>query len=588
MTKKTAVILGAGPSGLAAAYELLNGGFNAVVLEKTEKVGGIARTENFNGYYFDVGGHRFFTKIEEIRKTWQETLGDDLIRVNRKSRIHYKDRLINYPLNVMNALSNLGAIEGFLVLMSYFKAQILPCGEEENFEQWVSNRFGHRLYETFFQTYTEKVWGIPCNQIGADWAAQRIKGLSLMTALSDALFGGQRAKTLLREFHYPLKGSGMFWQRFCDRIVAKGGEVRLEAEAESLRHEGPYITGIGVVHKGKIGTMPVDQVISTIPLQKLVAILEPRAPGRIIEASLGLAYRSFVMVGLILSRARVFPDQWIYVHDKRVRVGRIQNFKNWSSAMVPDLQKTSLGMEYFCTEGDEIWCMSEDELTHMASEEIGKLGLAHEADVLDSFVVKQPKAYPVYDRSYDKHLGVIREYLEEFANIQTVGRNGMHRYSNMDLAMHSGMLAARNIMGAHHDLWENAGDDNYLEAESRPEHSKIKREKALVQVFARMDKFAFGMAVGTASGLLLFLATIWLILKGGENVGANLQLLSQYFPGYTVTLRGAFVGLGYGLLWGFLMGWFFAYLRNLFIALYAYRVRKRSEWLSLGRFFDQL
>ena len=588
MSNEPVVIIGAGPAGLAAAYELIKRGIRPIVLEKADKVGGIARTEIYKGYYFDIGGHRFFTKIEKINQLWQEMLGEDFLKVPRMSRIYYQDRFFNYPLTFFNALSNLGVIESLLILLSYFKARFCPYPEEETFEQWVSNRFGFRLYKTFFQTYTEKVWGIPCHKIGAEWAAQRIKGLSLIAAVSNALFGIQKAKSLISEFYYPLTGPGMMWQRFQEAVGAGGGQVRLNRKVVSLKRENGCIASVTCVEGNKIMEIPARHVISSMPVTTLVALLDPKASDEVLEASRKLSYRAFIIVGLIVNKKDLFPDQWIYVHSPDVRAGRIQNFKNWSAAMVPDPEKTSVGMEYFCNQGDEIWTMSNAELIDLASRELSELGLAEIDDIINGFVVRQPNAYPIYDHEYNKHLKVIRDFLGAIDNLQTIGRSGMHRYNNMDHSMHTGMLAAQNIAGANHDPWEVNEEKEYLEEDKKAEVEQLVCEKALARAFARMDKLAFATAAGSVSGLLVFLATIWLVIKGGDVVGPNLQLLSQYFAGYTVTVKGAFVAFGYSFFWGFLFGWAFAYLRNLFLAFYLYRVRKKAELLSLWDFFDHL
>jgi protoporphyrinogen oxidase len=588
MRNESVVIIGGGPAGLSAAHECIKGGFKPVVLERADKVGGISRTETYKGFYFDIGGHRFFTKIEEIERLWREMLGEDFLKVRRISRIYYQGRFFNYPLGFANALMNLGLIESSLILLSYLKAQVWSHPQEENFEQWVSNRFGQRLYQTFFQTYTEKVWGTPCHKIRADWAAQRIKGLSLIVAVSNALFGVQKAKTLINEFDYPVRGPGMMWQRFQDVVEINGGGVRLNTEAVTLSHENGRIVAVNYVQNGKTVAIPADQVISSIPVTRLVALLDPKAPNQVLDAASNLSYRAFVLVGLIVDREHLFPDQWIYVHSPDVRVGRIQNLKNWSAAMVPDPMKTSVAMEYFCNEDDETWTMPDSELIDVASHELSKLGLADRGDIVDGFVIRQPKAYPVYDDAYKEQLVVIRDYLATFDNLQTVGRNGMHRYNNMDHSMLTGMLAAKNLMGGSYDIWEVGEKEEYLEEDKKAEEKALVPERVLTRVFARIDKLAFATAVGSVSGLFMFLATIWLVLKGGEIVGPSLRLLSQYFFGYTVTVEGAFVAFGYTFFCGFLFGWLFAYLRNLFLGFYVYRVKKKAELLSLRDFFDNL
>ncbi|MGQ9492716.1 MAG: NAD(P)/FAD-dependent oxidoreductase [Anaerolineae bacterium] len=457
------VIIGAGPAGLAAAYELAIRGIHPIVLEKTDRVGGIARTELYKGYRFDIGGHRFFTKIPQIQTLWEEMLGPDFHKVHRLSRIYYRRRFFNYPLNLWNTLSNLGLWESALILLSYLKAQLRPAKAEDNFEQWVSNRFGWRLYRTFFQTYTEKVWGIPCQQIQAEWAAQRIQGLSLTTAVLNALLGMESAKSLIQEFRYPTLGPGMMWQRFAEAIESKGGQVWLKSDVVALQQDKQHINTIIVNRDGRELRITPSHVISSMSLQELVTALVPSPPEVVVEAAQGLHYRAFILVGLVLNCPSPFPDNWIYIHSPEVRVGRIQNFGNWSAAMVPDAQKTSLGLEYFCNEGDALWRMPDSELIALATRELDSVGLAKAADVQDGVVFRQPKAYPVYDQDYRANLGVIRDFLATVNNLQTIGRNGMHRYNNMDHSMLTGMLAARNLLGEHYDVWSVNTEQAYQE-----------------------------------------------------------------------------------------------------------------------------
>jgi len=588
MTQEPVVIIGAGPAGLSAAYECIKRGIRPVVLEKADKVGGIARTETYKGYHFDIGGHRFFSKNQKINQLWQEMLGEDFLRIRRMSSIYYQGRFFNYPLDFFNASFNLGVMESFLILLSYFRSQCWPHPEEETFEQWVSNRFGRRLYEAFFKTYTEKVWGIPCRRIRADWAAQRIKGLSLIVAVSNALLGVQQAKSLVNEFYYPRKGPGMMWEGFREAVEAGGGQVRRNCEAISLKHENGRIASMTCIQGKKTEEILVGHLISSTPISRLVAMLEPKLSDRALEAARRLSYRAFIIVVLIIDKKDLFPDQWIYIHSPDVRVGRIQNFKNWSAAMVPDPENTSVGMEYFCNEGDGTWTMSDAELIDLAARELSALGLAKTHDVIDGLVVRQPKAYPIYDHEYEKHLEVIRDFVKTIDNLQTIGRNGMHRYNNMDHSMYTGILAVENMLGAEHDLWKVNEEEVYLEEDKQAAVGRLVPEKVLARTFARMDKLAFATAVGSVSGLFLFLATVWLVIQGGFVVGPNLRLLSQYFAGYAVTIKGAFIAFSYSFVWGFLFGWLLAYLRNLFLALYIYGVKRKAELLSLKDFFDHL
>jgi protoporphyrinogen oxidase len=457
------VVIGAGPAGLTAGYELIRFGCAPTILEASSSVGGIARTEWHNGYGFDIGGHRFFTKIPEVQRLWEEVMLDDFLKVRRMSRIHFRGRFFDYPLSVSNVLKNLGPVESARMVLSYFKAQLLRTGDEETFEQWVTNRFGGRLFCVFFKTYTERVWGMPCNQIRADWAAQRIKGLSFWSALTNAVFGTRGVKSLIEEFRYPKLGPGMMWEKFADRVEAGGGKVLKEMKVMVVRRDGSRITSVVCQNGQEVREFPADSVISSMPLTELVRKLDPPPPEDVLKAASGLRYRDFILVALQVDRAKLFPDNWIYVHTPSVKVGRIQNFGNWSSAMVADKNASSIGMEYFCNEGDELWATSDADLIALATRELATLGLANDGKVIGGAVIRQKKAYPVYDADYSGYVKVIRQYLDGFDNLQTVGRNGMHRYNNQDHSMLTAMLAVRNLMGAKHDLWEVNTERSYHE-----------------------------------------------------------------------------------------------------------------------------
>jgi protoporphyrinogen oxidase len=475
------VVIGGGPAGLTAAYELAKHGRSSITLEASEHVGGIARTEVYKGYRFDIGGHRFFTKVKVVQQLWQEVLGDDFIKVPRLSRIYYNGRFFSYPLDPKNALTQLGASESVKIMLSYLKIKFFPYKQEDTLEEWVTNRFGKRLFRTFFKTYTEKVWGIECDKIGADWAAQRIKGLSLRTAVMNALFKVNNTKTLIKEFDYPRLGPGMMWERFEQKLNAQGSPVQLNTPVVKIRREGTRVTHVVARHDGEIQEFPVEQVISSMPVTALVQRLDPPAPPEVIKASQSLSYRAFIIVPIIIDRADLFPDNWIYVHSSEVQVGRIQNFKNWSPEMVPDPTKTCLGMEYFCDEDDALWNLTDTELLDLAAKEIGILGLAPTEAVEDGCVIRQPKAYPVYDSNYREHLQVIQDYLGTFENLQTTGRNGMHRYNNQDHSMLTGVMAARNLLGdVHHDLWEVNVERSYHEQFTKEEWQRPERPSQLV------------------------------------------------------------------------------------------------------------
>jgi protoporphyrinogen oxidase len=462
------LIIGAGPAGLTAAYELARHGVPVHVLEQSSQVGGISRTEVRDGYRFDIGGHRFFSKNQEVNALWREVLGEEFMRVPRISRIFYGGKFYDYPLSAFDALQKLGPIESFRILLSYLSAKVHPLPVEKTFEQWVVNRFGRRLFETFFKTYTEKVWGIPCKRISAEWAAQRIKGLSLRAAITNAVFGSGDAKSLIKEFNYPRLGPGQMWERFRDAVRTLRGTVTVDAEVVAIHHDGNgRVTAVTVEESGKTNRLDASHLISSMPLTLLLTRLDPLPHATVLAAAQMLGYRDFLIVGLVVRREKLFPDNWIYIHTPGVRVGRIQNFKNWSICMLPDPSKTSLGMEYFCTRGDETWNMPDDELIALAKRELTALGLANGSEVEGGVVIRQPMAYPVYDDTYREHLETIKTYLATFKNLQTVGRNGMHRYNNQDHSMLTGLLAARNVMGDSHDLWAVNADAEYHE-----EHSK--------------------------------------------------------------------------------------------------------------------
>lgn len=581
------VVIGAGPAGLTAAYELTKHHYRPLVLEKLDKPGGIARTEKYRGYHFDMGGHRFFTKSAEVSRLWREVMGPEFLRRPRLSRIYYRGRFFHYPLKPLNALLGLGLIEGLLIMLSYIRWKLFPYRRVDTFEQWVTNRFGKRLFQTFFKTYTEKVWGISCSVLKAEWAAQRIKNLSLRSALiSMFVKPGQNITTLIEEFDYPRLGPGMMWSAFKERVEQRGGAVQLDTDVIRVHRDGDRIVSVVVCHDGVETTIPGTDFISSMPITEFVKKLHPPAPPEVLHAAAHLNYRDFLTVCLIINKADLFQDNWIYIHDPQVKVGRIQNFKNWSPDMVPDASKSSLGLEYFCNEGDDLWTTPDDELIELAKREVARVGLAKYADIEDGCVVRVPKSYPVYDSDYREHLAVLRDYVDRFQNFQTIGRNGLHRYNNQDHAMLTGLLAVRNLVhGEKNDLWSVNAEQEYHEeirTGAKEEKLVVAVEEALSLAFQKVDSVALGMSLGLVAGLGLFLATLVLVLKGGEVVGPNLQLLSNFFPGYTVTLPGSLLGLAYGFASGYLTGWGFALLRNLSVLFYMASVQRRA-WGAVTR-----
>jgi protoporphyrinogen oxidase len=458
------VVVGAGPAGLAAGLELTRAGRSVVLLEREDGIGGIARTVERDGYRFDIGGHRFFTSVPEVRALWEGLLGDDLLVRRRRSRILFRGRFFDYPITARSALAGLGPVEGLRILASYAAAKLRPIEPEETLTAWVVNRFGRRLFETFFRSYTEKVWGMRCEEIGAQWAAQRIRGLSLRAALVDMLrrgAGGHRS--LVTEFQYPRLGPGMLWERMRAEIERAGGRVLLRTRLGAIRHEGGRVRE--VTADGPDGTvvLPAASVVSTIALRDLVPALAPPLPPGVAEAARALRYRDFLEVALVLDGPEPFPDTWVYLHDPEVRASRIQNFRAWSPALVPAPDRCCVGVEYFCSVGDDLWRRPDGELVALAGEELARVGLTGNRRVVVGHVVRMRDAYPVYDGLHVPRIDVIRRGLAAIGGLQVAGRNGMHRYNNMDHSILMGLLAARNVMGASHDLWAVSADDVYAE-----------------------------------------------------------------------------------------------------------------------------
>jgi protoporphyrinogen oxidase len=471
------IILGGGPAGLTAAWELSKAGVEVTVLEQDpQQVGGLSRTVEYKGFRFDIGGHRFFSKNPEIEQLWTEVLGDRMLVRKRLSRIYYRGRLFKYPLEIWDALNNLGPSEAAACVLSYLQARCRRHDDLHNFEDWVTHAFGRRLHHIFFKTYTEKVWGIPCTAISADWAAQRIRGLSMLALLKAAVGWpwngeGPVIKTLVNRFRYPINGPGEMWQAMADKVTHHGALLRLGEQVSTVVRAGGVIQSVATI--GARGEQRYEgrHFVSTIPIRDLIAAIDPPPPAEVKEAAVNLKYRDFVVVALILDQAEVFPDQWIYIHEPGARVGRIQNFKNWSPGMVPDQRFTVLGMEYFCFESDGLWRMPDAELIALAKHELAQLGLVQRVCVIDGAVVRQRAAYPVYDHEYRQRVDLVRRFLAaEAPNLQLVGRNGMHKYNNQDHAMMTGLMAARNIMGATYDPWRVNSDALYLEEERDGHH----------------------------------------------------------------------------------------------------------------------
>jgi len=465
MSDHNPVIIGAGPAGLACGYEAVNQGLQPLILEQSTVVGGIARTVQFRGYRFDLGPHRFFTKEPQIQQIWDDMLGSDFLLRRRLTRIYHKGHLFRYPLRLPEALTKLRLIESLRILGSYLAARANPVTDAQNFEQWVTHHFGRRLFQIFFKTYTEKVWGMPCKQIDTDWAVQRIRTLSLGEAFKHALgLNRHRHTSLVAQFHYPRLGAGMMGERVADHITGRSGQIAFDHRVIQLNHANRRIISVVVETAGGCEQYATPHLISSMPLPELIFSLEPPPPAPILQAARALRHRYLIVVGLIIDDAEVFPDNWIYIHSPKARVTRIQNYKNWSPQMVANPAKSSIGLEYCCWATDSLWTRPDHDLIELATQEASLLGLIDPVHAEKGTVMRVPRAYPVYDLGYAQRVGLLREYLGGFSNLQLIGRNGMHRYNNMDHSMMTGLLAARNICGEHHDLWQVNMGEEYLEA----------------------------------------------------------------------------------------------------------------------------
>ena len=474
------VVIGAGPAGLTAAYELTKADRPVIVLEADSVVGGIARTVDYKGYLFDIGGHRFYTKVALVSRIWQDVMGNDFLRRPRLSRIFFRGKFFRYPIVPWDTLVKLGPVEAARCIASWAGAVASPTLPERDLQTWVTNRFGRRLFGLFFQTYTEKVWGMKCHEISSDWAAQRIRGLSLRSLLTSAA-GVRRnrgkdseIKTLIDAFDYPRHGPGAMWDAMTDLIKQAGGTVMLNAPVDRIEWEPGAVVAIHAGGK----RYEAANVISSMPIRDLIECLSPAPPDWLQHALQHFQYRDFITVALIVDERELFPDNWIYVHEPSVKVGRIQNFKNWSPEMVPDQSMTCLGLEYFCFEGDDLWTMTDAALIELARKEVTALGLAKADAITDGAVVRMPKAYPVYNDTYKEGLSRVREFLALVPNLQLVGRNGMHQYNNQDHSMLTAVLAVRNIMGDDFDLWNVNVESDYLEEGSEISESELSTLRA--------------------------------------------------------------------------------------------------------------
>ena len=462
-TAKPIVIMGAGPAGLTAAWQLIHAGKEAIVWEADPSyVGGISRTVQAEGYRIDLGGHQFASKSSDINEIWRRVMPDDFVECQRQSRVYANGKYLNYPFEATSAFRSLGMVETLKIRASAFKARMNPIKPETNFTAWVTNRFGQRLFETYFKPYTEKVWGISCDEISADWAALQLDGVSMVEAFVEKKDSGSAKPP--RRFYYPRLGPGQMWETAANKILEKGGPIFLDRKVQTIHWDETGVTHItGTNRAGEFFQQEGSHFLSSLPLVELMLSLDPPPPKEVAAAARALRFRDFITVCLVVNREKVFSDQWIYVHDPSVKVTRIQNYKNWSSALVPDTKMTSLGMEYFCFEGDNLWTATDFDLAQLAIREAIQIGLVDHAEIKDAFVIRMPKAAPIYDMHYQDHLKTIKAWVSLFFNLQPLGRNGMHRYGNQDFSMMTAWMAVRNIQGGDFDCWKVNTDAEYVQ-----------------------------------------------------------------------------------------------------------------------------
>lgn len=475
--RSSVLIIGAGPAGLGCAFELVQNKKiinknRIVILDKNDIVGGLARTYGYKGYRFDVGPHRFYTKNKEILQIWRRFLKRDLIEVPRLTRMFYKGKLFYYPVRLKDVVLKLGVFESLLTAMSFIKAKLfLRHLQPKTFEDWITKHFGRKLYEHFFKTYTEKVWGIPCGEIGSEWAAQRIKNLNFIEVVKTAIFGerARKSKSLINKFYYPAKGAGLCYEKMADYVRKHGVEINLQSHVTKIRHIGGKIVSLEYRRKGQMFALPVGYLFSSMPLTQFILALDPVPEKTVIEAAQKLIYRDHITVNLIIKKSSLFPDNWIYVHSPEVKMARITNYNNFSKKMIRSPQCSAISVEYFAFQKDDIWSMIDQDLINFAMREMSRLKLAEEEDLFDGFVIRETEAYPTYYLGHKKYFDILKDYTRQFSNLQLIGRGGMYRYNNMDHAIYSGILAARNYQLGYEKyvVWNINEDAEYLE-ESKP------------------------------------------------------------------------------------------------------------------------
>lgn len=468
---KNVLIIGAGPAGITCAYELAGTGISCLIVEKEAVAGGLCKTIEHKGFRFDIGPHRFFTKSKQIEEIWKSSLGEDFILRRRLTRIYFNNKFFLYPIKILDVLIKLGVLESLFVVIDYLKARLFYKRRPDiTFQDWVVNRFGRKLFEMFFKSYTEKIWGIPCEEISSQWAAQRIKGISLFSIIQNSLWGNksEKIKSIIGQFYYPKYGAGQMYEGILSRAVEMGAKIQYHHQPAAIEVINKRVVSVSLKdHEGKLKKVDVDYLVSSMPLSELFTLMVPAPPEYVLVAAERLKYRSLIEVCLVVKAETAFKDQWIYIHDLRINAGRVQIYKNWSRDMnLDDENFTNLGMEYFCFKDDDLGKKSDCEIIALAKEELAELKVFGEVEVTDSFVIRSPYAYPVYAGSYKEDLRGLRDYLERIENLQVIGRAGMHRYNNMDHSMLTGIYAARNIMagGKKYNLWEVNEEKEYLES----------------------------------------------------------------------------------------------------------------------------
>jgi protoporphyrinogen oxidase/putative flippase GtrA len=507
-------ILGAGPAGLAAAHALTKQGVPVVVVERDAKVGGLAKSIEYKGFILDFGPHRFYTKLAPVLKFWDEVLGNEQVTVNRLTRIYYGRKYFSYPIKAVETLVALGLFESTRIVFSYLQSRLFPKRDPKNFAEWVTAKFGQRLYEIFFEGYTEKLWGIPCTEISADWASQRIKGLSLSKAIRNALLGNDgKTKTLIDQFQFPRLGSGQLYEKIGDYLRSNNQPILLNTEVVKLHHENFKVSKITLRNRqtGIEETVSCSGVISSIPITLLLDQITSPPPQRILDFAKSLKFRNTILTYLIVESDRLFPDNWLYINEPNVQLGRVTNFANWSPDMLPNRHQTPLCCEYWANFDESMWQAPDDELLMQAETDLRKIKLLRDEKISGGFVVRLPRTYPIYAGNYKTALAEIQSYLQQFQNLQLVGRYGAFKYNNQDHSLLMGILAAENVTTpGKHDLWSVNSDSEYVEeakadaATTAAKNTRTSRRQKVAQVLQQFGKYLFTGGTATIIDVLVF------------------------------------------------------------------------------------